>query len=40
MIYNLISNEANNSTVSTIRFSIPVVFPGCDAPKRDYSGCG
>jgi hypothetical protein len=35
-----ISNEANNSTVSTIRFSIPVVFPGCDAPKRDYSGCG
>lgn len=33
-----ISNETNNSTISTIRFSIPVVFPGCDAPKRDYSG--
>lgn len=32
-----ISNETNNSTVSTIRFSIPVAFPGCDAPKRDYS---
>lgn len=40
MINNLISNEANNSTVSTIRFSIPVVFPGCDTPKRDYIGCG
>ena len=33
-----ISNETNNSTVSTIRFSIPVVFPACCAPKRDYSG--
>jgi len=32
-----ISNETNNSTVSTIRFSIPVVLPGAACPKRDYS---
>lgn len=33
-----ISNETNNSTISTIRFSIPVAFPGCIAPRRDYNG--
>lgn len=32
-----ISNEANNSTISTVRFSIPVSFPGCEGPKRDFS---
>ena len=32
-----ISNETNNSTISTVRFSIPVAFPGCDGPPKDCS---
>lgn len=32
-----INNETNNSTISTIKFSIPVVLPGVDCPVRDYS---
>ena len=35
---NVLRAGISNETVSTIRFSIPVVFPGCCAPKRDYSG--
>lgn len=32
-----INNETNNSTISTIKFSIPVVLPGANCPERDYS---
>lgn len=32
-----IDNQINNSTLSTIKFSVPVAFPGIDGPKRDYS---
>lgn len=32
-----INNETSNSTVSIIKFSIPVVLPGINCPIRDYS---
>lgn len=30
-----LQNEYNNSTVSTIKFSIPIIFPGSDGPTPD-----
>lgn len=30
-----INNETNNSTVSTVKFSIPVVYPGSIALKKN-----
>ena len=32
-----IDNEVNNSTISTIKFSAPVAFPGSEGPRRDFS---
>lgn len=32
-----IDNEVNNSTISTIKFSVPVAFPGSEGPRRDFS---
>lgn len=32
-----INNEISNSTISAIKFSIPVVLPGINCPIRDYS---
>lgn len=29
-----ISKETNTGKISTIKFSIPVAFPGCDGPKQ------
>lgn len=31
-----VSTEANHTTVSTVKFSIPVAFPGAEGPLRDY----
>lgn len=32
-----ISAETSHTTVSTVRFSIPVAFPGSEGPRKDYS---